>query len=199
MTGTLSQPSDIVSHVISICHRQRLNTSLMRDLLTGPTLYVAVFCFISSLLLLLKRSARSKPSPRSVAILVLGDVGRSPRMMYHAESFAKLQFETFLVGYQGNVSPAAVAFLRTPRLTFQFAACRLQTDTFIALSPTCPLSVYFTSTTFSPETPIHSICAPQNCSANTVDTLHSPLAHPSPSRVYTRASESPYHLCTTLI
>jgi hypothetical protein len=116
MTGTLSQQSDIVSHVISICHRQRLNTSLMRDLLTGPTLYVAVFCFISSLLLLLKRSAKSKPSPRSVAILVLGDVGRSPRMMYHAESFAKLQFETFLVGYQGNVSPAAVAFLRTPRL-----------------------------------------------------------------------------------
>lgn len=49
-------------------------------------------------------------------------------MMYHAESFAKLQFETFLVGYQGNVSLAAVASLRTPRLAFltgQFATCRL--------------------------------------------------------------------------
>ena len=100
---------------------QRLNTSLMRDLLTSPTLpqliYVALFCFISSLLLLLKRLPRSKPSPRSVAILVLGDVGRSPRMMYHAESFAKLQFETFLVGYQGNVSPVVVVSLRTPRLS----------------------------------------------------------------------------------
>ncbi|KAF8499108.1 beta-1,4-mannosyltransferase [Russula emetica] len=78
----------------------------MRDLLTAPTLpqliYVAIFCFISSLLLLLKWSSRSKPSPRSVAILVLGDVGRSPRMMYHAESFAKLRFQTFLVGYQGS-------------------------------------------------------------------------------------------------
>jgi len=80
----------------------------MWDLLTGPALpqliYVAVFCFVSSLLFFLKQSPSSKPSPRSVAILVLGDVGRSPRMMYHAESFAKLQFETFLVGYQGSVS-----------------------------------------------------------------------------------------------
>jgi hypothetical protein len=39
-------------------------------------------------------------------------------MMYHAESFAKLQFETFLVGYQGNVSLAGVASVRTPRLAF---------------------------------------------------------------------------------
>lgn len=97
-------------------HRQRQNSSLMWDLLTGPTLpqliYVATFCcFIS---LLSKWSARSKPSPRSVAILVLGDVGRSPRMMYHAESFAKLQFETFLVGYQGTVSSERLV---SPRLS----------------------------------------------------------------------------------
>jgi hypothetical protein len=128
---TISQQSDdglLGVDVISILP----STSLMRDLLTGLTLpqliYVAIFCFISSLLLLLKRSPRSKPSPRSVAILVLGDVGRSPRMMYHAESFAKLQFDTFLVGYQGNVSLAVVASLRTPRLAFltgQFATCRL--------------------------------------------------------------------------
>src|SRR5712672_2354827 len=105
----------------------------MRDLLTGPTppqlIYVAIFCLTSTLLLLLTLSPRSTPSPRSVAILVLGDVGRSPRMMYHAESFAKLQFETFLVGYQGNVSLAAVCILAntftSPRLlTGQFVACR---------------------------------------------------------------------------
>jgi hypothetical protein len=47
-------------------------------------------------------------------------------MMYHAESFAKLQFETFLVGYQGNVSLAAVASVRTPRLASPFSlTCRL--------------------------------------------------------------------------
>jgi beta-1,4-mannosyltransferase len=50
----------------------------------------------------------SKPSLRSVAILVLGDIGRSPRMMYHAESFAKLHFETFLIGYEGPSISALV-------------------------------------------------------------------------------------------
>lgn len=39
---------------------------------------------------------------RSVAIVVLGDIGRSPRMMYHAESFASIDFETYLVGYAGE-------------------------------------------------------------------------------------------------
>ena len=42
------------------------------------------------------------PKLRSVAIIVLGDVGRSPRMMYHAESFAKLGFSTYLIGYRGE-------------------------------------------------------------------------------------------------
>lgn len=42
-----------------------------------------------------------KPALRSVAILVLGDIGRSPRMMYHAESFAKNNFDTFLIGNRG--------------------------------------------------------------------------------------------------
>lgn len=39
---------------------------------------------------------------RSVAIVVLGDIGRSPRMMYHAESFASIGFETYLIGYAGE-------------------------------------------------------------------------------------------------
>jgi beta-1,4-mannosyltransferase len=41
------------------------------------------------------------PAMRTVAVLVLGDIGRSPRMMYHAESFAKSGFVTVLVGYKG--------------------------------------------------------------------------------------------------
>jgi beta-1,4-mannosyltransferase len=53
------------------------------------------------------RSWKKDPRPnctlRSVAILVLGDIGRSPRMMYHAESFAKNEFETILIGYKGIV------------------------------------------------------------------------------------------------
>lgn len=45
---------------------------------------------------------RDEHSVRSVAILVLGDIGRSPRMMYHASSFAEAGFETDLIGYSGR-------------------------------------------------------------------------------------------------
>ena len=44
---------------------------------------------------------RNQHSLRSVAILVLGDIGRSPRMMYHAQSFAENGFVTDLIGYGG--------------------------------------------------------------------------------------------------
>lgn len=44
---------------------------------------------------------RNQHSLRSVAILVLGDIGRSPRMMYHAQSFAENGFVTELIGYGG--------------------------------------------------------------------------------------------------
>jgi beta-1,4-mannosyltransferase len=78
----------------------------MWDLLTGSTLpqliYVIAFSCVVWLLLSRRLPNKRQASLRSVAILVLGDVGRSPRMMYHAESFAKLEFETFLVGYKGT-------------------------------------------------------------------------------------------------
>ncbi|KAF8887747.1 mannosyltransferase [Infundibulicybe gibba] len=45
---------------------------------------------------------RNEHSLRSVAILVLGDIGRSPRMMYHAESFSNIDFETHIIGYGGS-------------------------------------------------------------------------------------------------
>ena len=46
--------------------------------------------------------SHSNHSSRSVAILVLGDIGRSPRMMYHAQSFAETGFVTHLIGYGGG-------------------------------------------------------------------------------------------------
>jgi beta-1,4-mannosyltransferase len=36
-----------------------------------------------------------------VQIVVLGDIGRSPRMQYHALSIAKHGGKVFLIGYQG--------------------------------------------------------------------------------------------------
>jgi beta-1,4-mannosyltransferase len=45
----------------------------------------------------------SKPARKgSATVLVLGDVGRSPRMMYHAESLARKGWETAVVGYSGE-------------------------------------------------------------------------------------------------
>ena len=71
--------------------------------MTGTLGVVAVF--VSLLLTLftvwLYQYVRRPAKLRSVAIIVLGDVGRSPRMVYHAESFAKLGFSTYLIGYRG--------------------------------------------------------------------------------------------------
>ena len=40
---------------------------------------------------------------RTVQIVVLGDIGRSPRMQYHALSIAKHSGRVFLIGYQGMI------------------------------------------------------------------------------------------------
>ena len=49
-------------------------------------------------------TTHQRPVLGSVVILVLGDIGRSPRIMYHAESFAKNHYHTFLIGYGGASS-----------------------------------------------------------------------------------------------
>ena len=69
---------------------------------------VVVFTFTSLILLLLPTSygrdlasAGSKRNIR-VQILVLGDIGRSPRMQYHALSIAKHGGFVDLIGYHGE-------------------------------------------------------------------------------------------------
>ena len=39
---------------------------------------------------------------KNICIVVLGDVGRSPRMQYHALSFVKTGFNVDIVGYGGT-------------------------------------------------------------------------------------------------
>lgn len=39
---------------------------------------------------------------RSAAVVVLGDVGRSPRMCYHVESLANEGWKVGIVGYAGE-------------------------------------------------------------------------------------------------
>ena len=60
-------------------------------LLTPPLfviLYVAINYFV--------------PGKKSVCVIVLGDIGRSPRMQYHSLSFLKRGFTVDLVGYGGK-------------------------------------------------------------------------------------------------
>jgi len=63
----------------------------------------AVFCLIvltATLSLLLP--PRSEVRKRSVQVVVLGDIGRSPRMQYHALSIAKYGGHVDLIGYLGT-------------------------------------------------------------------------------------------------
>lgn len=51
-----------------------------------------------------KHSAhKGSPSPKAtVQVLVLGDIGRSPRMQYHAMSAAKRGGQVDIIGYHGE-------------------------------------------------------------------------------------------------
>lgn len=44
---------------------------------------------------------RKDPSKPRICVLVLGDIGRSPRMQYHVLSFAKAGFRVDMVGFGG--------------------------------------------------------------------------------------------------
>lgn len=79
-------------------------------MLTGLLLllFTAVIPFlcVSSYLYLAWTNPRSlfaSAKRKTAVVLVLGDVGRSPRMMYHTESLAKLGWETSLIGSRGEL------------------------------------------------------------------------------------------------
>lgn len=51
------------------------------------------------------KDGRKKPdfrAGRTTQVVVLGDIGRSPRMQYHAISLAKHGAKVSLIGYQGG-------------------------------------------------------------------------------------------------
>ncbi|XP_033119041.1 chitobiosyldiphosphodolichol beta-mannosyltransferase-like [Anneissia japonica] len=59
--------------------------------------------FVTILFLYMASGFRVARSGSQVCIIVLGDIGRSPRMQYHAISFAKLKFDVDIIGYGGSV------------------------------------------------------------------------------------------------
>src|SRR6266550_208224 len=73
------------------------------------SIVLLAFLLFGWLIWRLARPPRIKP--RSAAILVLGDIGRSPRIMYHAQSLAENNFETHLIGY-GGTKPASMYCVR---------------------------------------------------------------------------------------
>jgi len=76
-------------------------SSLNRLIPYVPLIIYLLFLAVSIAWLWRVLRPRDQHSLRTVAILVLGDIGRSPRMMYHAQSFAENGFVTDIIGYGG--------------------------------------------------------------------------------------------------
>jgi beta-1,4-mannosyltransferase len=62
---------------------------------------VCFLLLVWPLLYILKRFY--KPNEQSVILVVLGDIGRSPRMKYHSLSLAKLGYQVSFIGYSGLI------------------------------------------------------------------------------------------------
>lgn len=60
-----------------------------------------VFDYLTSLVPTKYIPAES-PQDDHIQIVVVGDIGRSPRMQYHAISFAKLNRKVDIVGFRGE-------------------------------------------------------------------------------------------------
>jgi beta-1,4-mannosyltransferase len=69
-------------------------------------LVVVVIAVCATLLLKPTRYEPRPSKPVSVQIVVLGDIGHSPRMQYHALSIAKHGGQVSIVGYQGLIQAA---------------------------------------------------------------------------------------------
>lgn len=70
----------------------------------GPTWLPLPLALFAGLLWLSVRALRHRDAgtERRVCVLVLGDVGRSPRMQYHALSLSKHGYTVTFVGYLGK-------------------------------------------------------------------------------------------------
>ncbi|KIM84705.1 glycosyltransferase family 33 protein [Piloderma croceum F 1598] len=110
----------------------------MEDKTIVQLIAIAIFIYVTSHLLSPPTPHKS-PVLRSVAILVLGDIGRSPRMMYHAESFAKNDYETFLVGYPG--SKPIPSLLSLPHIHFLYLSSPPKPLTHLPFLLSAPIKI----------------------------------------------------------
>jgi beta-1,4-mannosyltransferase len=85
------------------------------------TLLLLLSSTFTTILLLLPKPAKTLDVRCSVQIVVLGDIGRSPRMQYHALSLAKHGGIVQLIGYNGGTIsavdlPKLIRYIETPPL-----------------------------------------------------------------------------------
>lgn len=117
--------------------------------------------------LLPTRYVKHSPAPKesvSVQVLVLGDIGRSPRMQYHALSIARHGGRVDLIGYHGAYNPSSHALIRV--VPFDMFVCLFAFPFSIEYMHTC----------------IH-VCVCGGCtvvSFQTVELTRSPESAPHP-------------------
>ena len=83
-------------------------------------MWIVYLLFVFPLILLVFRKLyiTAYEEYRNVCVLVLGDLGRSPRMQYHAMSLAKEGFTVDLIGYPGSVPPKGIT--ENPRIRIHY-------------------------------------------------------------------------------
>lgn len=72
--------------------------------ITCPVACVTGLIVLVSSLLLWRLRQRDDGTGRRVCVLVLGDIGRSPRMQYHALSLSKHGYNVTFVGFLGKIT-----------------------------------------------------------------------------------------------
>ncbi|KIS67553.1 chitobiosyldiphosphodolichol beta-1,4 mannosyltransferase [Mycosarcoma maydis] len=104
-----------------------------------PIVALLCICIYISAYRSCSHSSNSKPClGRSAAVVVLGDIGRSPRMCLHVESLANEGWKVAIVGYAGSTLPPALQrssikqhHLRSPPSWI----ARMPRAAFIAVAP----------------------------------------------------------------
>ena len=83
-------------------------------------MWIVYLLFVFPLILLVFRKLyiTAYEEYRNVCVLVLGDLGRSPRMQYHAMSLAKEGFTVDLIGYPGSMPPKGIT--ENPRIRIHY-------------------------------------------------------------------------------
>lgn len=150
---------------------------------TAKIFFSLLLLGIGYVLVKIKQSKQRSPLLRSVVILVLGDIGRSPRMMYHAESFANHGFKTTLVGYEGMWS------CNLPII--QLTCSRLKGYPKPTFNPPHQVSVLATAAQLCLESTVHTGRTSQNRTPDSINHGCSVVPDCKSSRVHHRAGSYP--------